>query len=67
MTFAGGLDSSRIIPFSIKEEIIKHVEAHLEVILPVGGLIAGPPHDFMKILLNSILTMRDTIFQKGKY
>jgi Uroporphyrinogen decarboxylase (URO-D) len=67
MTFVGGLDSSRIIPFGTKEEVIKHVEEYLEVALPGGGYIAGPSHDVMDIPLDNFLAMRDTIFSKGKY
>jgi uroporphyrinogen decarboxylase len=67
MVFIGGLDSSRELCFGTKKSVKDHVKKQIETLGKNGGYVAGPAHDFLNQKLDLVLTMRDAIYEFGKY
>jgi len=68
ITPVGNVDSSTVLPFGSKEDVIRQTLECIEVAGPGGGYILGSDHSLHDgIPVSNILTMIETVKKYGKY
>jgi uroporphyrinogen decarboxylase len=68
LTFCGGIDTQRLLPYGTLEEVKKGVKKTIEIYAPDGGYILGPSHNIEPDTSpENIVAMYEAAQEYGRY
>lgn len=68
LTFCGGIDIQRLLPYGTPKEVKKEVKKTIEIYAPGGGYILGPSHNIEPDTpVENIVAMYEAAQEYGKY
>ena len=68
ITFWGGIDTQRVLPFAKPQDVIDEVKRRIDDLAPGGGFVFAAVHNIQALVPpENIVTMFDTALEYGKY
>lgn len=68
LTFCGGIDAHRILPFGTTEEVREEVRRVMQILGPGGGCMISAVHTVMNdVPAENVLAMVDAVEEFGHY
>jgi uroporphyrinogen decarboxylase len=68
LTFHGGIDIQRTLPFGTSEEVMAEVQRYIHALAPGGGYIVAPAHNVQSdVPPENLVAIRDAIDAYGYY